>query len=484
MAEYIGWKSSLTAALGKIGETLAVRQVALTSNLIYTIPEGTPSGIVHRVVFTQDGTGGHTVTYGGEPVAVDTAAGASTLVEVWPGGTLVYPGASAPAGPSSAITADDTPAAPAEGESASYFVTSAVVWPAGLVWSTDPDGGVAPTITGTALVSLLTLGGVTRAILGATFPALPDTVAPVWTATLTPGTPTDTSVVVAASALATDANAITYERTLDSTAGTPVWVAIVPSGLNFTLDSLTAGTAYANCALRAKDAAGNISTPALAVPSFTTAASADVTLPTTGMLAHFDARDLSALGEGATVATWENRIATEADLVAEGSGATYHASGGVSFVTTDGTAAGVLEAAIACAQPTTTVAVVRVSVFDTESYPPIIGSGTAIHTFTNNGGLWHISCGVMASINVRGGTSWVTLGMAANGASTRWLVDGATGTVNAGTNGRATLRIASNTSRSAYRVMDVAWVGVWDSALSATDLTAVRDYLVAEGIAP
>ena len=93
MAEYIGWKSSLTAALGKIGETLAVRQVALTSNLIYTIPEGTPSGIVHRVAFTQDGTGGHTVTYGGNQVAVVLAAGASTLVEIWPSGDVVYPGA-------------------------------------------------------------------------------------------------------------------------------------------------------------------------------------------------------------------------------------------------------------------------------------------------------------------------------------------------------------------------------------------------------
>lgn len=93
MAEHIGWKPALSAALGKIGETLAVRQVALTSNLIYTIPEGTPSGIVHRVAFTQDGTGGHTVTYGGNQVAVDLAAGASTLVEIWPSGDVVYPGA-------------------------------------------------------------------------------------------------------------------------------------------------------------------------------------------------------------------------------------------------------------------------------------------------------------------------------------------------------------------------------------------------------
>ena len=84
-------------------------------------------------------------------------------------GTITLP--SGGGGGSSTITADDTPAAPAGGESASYLVTSAVVWPAGLVWSTDPDGGTAPTITGAALVSLFTLGGVTRAILGATFPA-------------------------------------------------------------------------------------------------------------------------------------------------------------------------------------------------------------------------------------------------------------------------------------------------------------------------
>ena len=92
MAEHIGWKPALSAALGKIGETLAVRQVALTSNLIYTIPEGTPSGIVHRVAFTQDGTGGHTVTYGDLPLTIDLTAGATTLVEVWPSGDVTYPG--------------------------------------------------------------------------------------------------------------------------------------------------------------------------------------------------------------------------------------------------------------------------------------------------------------------------------------------------------------------------------------------------------
>lgn len=265
---------------------------------------------------------------------------------------------------SSAVVADDTPAAPSEGTSATYFVTSAVSWPAGLEWSTDPDGGVAPTITGTALVSMFTLGGVTRAILGATFPAVvaPDTTPPTpgtltsslvnatsflliagsafdagglhaqpyrfsidggstwsawqtseqyavsgrppgtahtcrhevrdaagltalgasitvttaaagtipqWSATFTMGTPTILSVVATASALATDDVAVTgYEVSYD---GGATWAAITPSGSDFTLSG-TSGTTYANTKLRAKDAAGNYSTP-LDVPSYTLATS-------------------------------------------------------------------------------------------------------------------------------------------------------------------------------------------------------------------
>ena len=320
MVDYVGWKPALTAALGKVGETLAVEQVTLNANLDYTLPTGTPAGVVHRVVFTQDGTGGHTVTYGPDTLAIDTDPGASTLVEIWPSGDVVYPGATGggagldteavqdvvgamvtaaggsyndgagtitlpSGGGSSTITADDTPAAPAEGESASYLVTSAVSWPAGLVWSTDPDGGVAPTITGTALVSLFTVGGTTRAIMGATFPAAAapaDTTAPTWTATFTMGTPTSSSVVATASALATDdSGSVTYEVSYNNAA---TWAAIVPSGSNFTLAG-SPSTTYATTKLRAKDAAGNTSTPVLSVPSYTMAASADVTSPTVGTMA-------------------------------------------------------------------------------------------------------------------------------------------------------------------------------------------------------
>lgn len=74
-------------------DAVAVDQLVLTGNLALTVPAGFPAGQVYRVTLTQDGTGGHTVTYGGLPVTVDTTAGASTLVEVWPGGSVTYPGA-------------------------------------------------------------------------------------------------------------------------------------------------------------------------------------------------------------------------------------------------------------------------------------------------------------------------------------------------------------------------------------------------------
>lgn len=91
-----------------------------------------------------------------------------------------------------------------------------------------------------------------------------DTTAPTWSATLTVGTPTETSAVVTASALATDNVGVTgYEVTYNGTA----WSSITPSGSNFTLTG-TAGTTYSSTKLRAKDAAGNASA-ALAVPTYT-----------------------------------------------------------------------------------------------------------------------------------------------------------------------------------------------------------------------
>ena len=61
-----------------------LEQVTLTGNLPYTLPVGLAPNIVHRVAFTQDATGGHTVTFAGQPVVVDLAAGASSTVEFHP----------------------------------------------------------------------------------------------------------------------------------------------------------------------------------------------------------------------------------------------------------------------------------------------------------------------------------------------------------------------------------------------------------------
>ena len=91
MATYTGWKAALSAALGKVADTTAAHQITLTAPLVLTVPAGFPAGQVYRVTLTQDATGGHTVTYGGSPVTVDTTAGAQTLVDIWPNGEVAYP---------------------------------------------------------------------------------------------------------------------------------------------------------------------------------------------------------------------------------------------------------------------------------------------------------------------------------------------------------------------------------------------------------
>ena len=65
---------------------MEVEQVTLTSNIAYALPAGVAPNSVHSVVFTQNSTGGHTVTYDGQPVTVDLTAGASTTVELYPVG--------------------------------------------------------------------------------------------------------------------------------------------------------------------------------------------------------------------------------------------------------------------------------------------------------------------------------------------------------------------------------------------------------------
>lgn len=69
------------------GGTYPVQQVELTEDIPdYTLPLDAPLDQVITVVFTQGGAGGHTVTFGGQPVTVDLTAGAVTAVEFVPTG--------------------------------------------------------------------------------------------------------------------------------------------------------------------------------------------------------------------------------------------------------------------------------------------------------------------------------------------------------------------------------------------------------------
>lgn len=185
-------------------------------------------------------------------------------------------------GGSSTVTYDDAPAVPAEGESASYFVTSAVVWPSGLVWSTEPDNDTAPVLTTSALVYLFTLGGVTRAVLGATFPGgeivFEDVTAPtVGTMAISDVTATSLTMTISGAADETALHTQPYAFTTDGTTYTAYQAsnAYTPTGL-------TPETSY-TCNWRVRDAAGNVSTGT--AQSQTTSALAGLTVTAGGMTA-------------------------------------------------------------------------------------------------------------------------------------------------------------------------------------------------------
>lgn len=88
------WEAARADALAALAAK-EVEQVTLTDDLAYTFPAGASPNRVHSVVFMQDATGGHTVTYGGQPITVDQTAGAVTTVELHPAGAgyvVRYPG--------------------------------------------------------------------------------------------------------------------------------------------------------------------------------------------------------------------------------------------------------------------------------------------------------------------------------------------------------------------------------------------------------
>jgi hypothetical protein len=183
--------------------------VALVKNMV---PVGKPafrlaSGITYG---TNDPVGGsdgdiHFKVVGGLTVTYVKSAG------IW-----VISGS---ASPTSSIIISNTPSKPAEGSVVTYFVSSSVVWPTELVWSTEPDNGVAPTITGNALVSLFTLNGITRAVMAATYDLA--------------GTTTTTTTAAATTTTTTTAAATTTTTTTAAATTTTTTTAAASSLVNF-----------------------------------------------------------------------------------------------------------------------------------------------------------------------------------------------------------------------------------------------------------
>lgn len=133
-------------------------QVTLAGNLPYTLPVGLAPDSVHLVEFTQDATGGHTVTFAGQPVAVDLAAEASSTVEFHPvaGGYAVrnWPTPADPQAIADAVADYLTANPPAGGGAAS----SAVVTVPNIGWTDSITLAVAG-LTGPHVVAPVTAEG-------------------------------------------------------------------------------------------------------------------------------------------------------------------------------------------------------------------------------------------------------------------------------------------------------------------------------------
>lgn len=173
-----------------------------------------------------------------------------------------------------------------------------------IVWS-----GTAGTVAGQAVadgetwVAVLLSSGWRMYEIGG--PTSSDTVPPSWAATVTVGTPSDTTVDVTVSALASDEGGVVgYAVSYD---GGSTWEQIVPVGSVFTLTGVE-GMTYSTTRLSAVDAAGNRSTP-LVVPPYTMAGSESWgTLHTDSFDTHPDGSIIGlSLEQGGL--TWESSAA-------------------------------------------------------------------------------------------------------------------------------------------------------------------------------
>ena len=311
MAKYTGWKPALTAALSKVGETIAVEQITLTAPLAYTLPTGLPSGVVHSTVFTQNNIGGHTVTYGPDTLAIDTDPGASTLVEIWPGGKVTYPGAVGSGGGATVTfttltTTAQAIALPAATQGAQLIVVltqdatggRSADWPAEVIWEGDATPSVPAGPSERAVFTLLGTAEATwLGFLSGMFaaPAVPDTTDP------TPGTLAGSPVTSSSFRLTisgagddTALDPLPYRFSTDNGGTWGAWQ--VDPVADFT--GLTDTTGY-TCVHEVRDAAGNTALGASIVIT-TLAASAP------GITDSFNrANNATSLGVTDTGETWE-----------------------------------------------------------------------------------------------------------------------------------------------------------------------------------
>lgn len=145
-----------------------VQQVTLTGNLAYTLPADAPTNQVVSVVFTQDAVGGRTVTFGGNPVTVNLAAGAATLLAFWPGGRLVYPGAAGSGGGLDAEAVQDIVGAMVAAAGGSYDAAAGTI-----TLPSSGGGGGFPvqqvSLTGSYVLDPVALGWPTTEIVTLAF---------------------------------------------------------------------------------------------------------------------------------------------------------------------------------------------------------------------------------------------------------------------------------------------------------------------------
>lgn len=175
------------------------------------------------------------------------------------------------------------------------------------------------TTTGAKTISVTNSGSLANpSAVTFTASAAGDTTPPTLTGAITIGTVTSTSIAMSWPAGADNVAVTSYEVSKDSGA---TWIDTSGTGLSYIFTGLAASTSY-GLRVRAKDAAGNVSTPALAATQSTSAAGG-ATLTSSALKNNTGALHLSAAFEAFVL------NATTGALIVRKTGLTSHASTGV-----------------------------------------------------------------------------------------------------------------------------------------------------------